>query len=53
MQLKDDHMKNGQLKPAYNIQCATNGGYIINIEGFSNPADVRPWIPFMNNLLGI
>lgn len=51
MQLKDDHMKNGQLKPAYNIQCATNGGYIIDIEGFSNPADVRTLIPFMNNLL--
>lgn len=51
MKLKDDHMKNGQLKPAYNIQCATNGGYIIDIEGFSNPADVRTLIPFTSNLL--
>lgn len=25
IRLKDDHMKNGQLKPAYNIQCAANG----------------------------
>lgn len=51
MRLKDDHMKNGQLKPAYNIQCATNGGYIVDIEGFSNPADVRTLIPFMDKLL--
>lgn len=51
MRLKDDHMKNGQLKPVYNIQCATNGGYIIDIEGFSNPADVRTLIPFMDKLL--
>ena len=51
MRLKDDHMKNGQLKPAYNIQCATNGGYIVDIEGFSNPADVRTLIPFMDKLI--
>ncbi|MSU01614.1 transposase [Tissierella sp. DSM 105185] len=51
MRLKDDHMKNGQLKPAYNIQCATNGGYIVDIEGFSNPTDVRTLTPFMDKLL--
>mgnify|MGYP000852634126 FL=1 len=51
MRLKDDHMKNGQLKPAYNIQCATNGGYVVDIEGFSNPADMRTLPPFVNNLL--
>ena len=52
MRLKDDHMKNGQLKPAYNIQCATNGGYIVDIEGFSNPADMRTLPPFLDNVLG-
>ncbi|WP_051003996.1 transposase [Gottschalkia acidurici] len=51
MRLKDDHMKNGQLKFAYNIQCATNDGYIVGIEEFSNPADVKTLIPFMDNLL--
>ena len=51
MRLKDDHMKNGQLKPAYNIQCATNGGYIVGIEGFNNPTDVRTLTPFMDKLL--
>lgn len=51
MRLKDDHMKNGQLKPAYNIQCATNGDYVVGIEGFSNPADMRTLPLFMNNIL--
>lgn len=51
MRLKDDHMKNGQLKPAYNIQCATNGGYVVDIEGFSNPADMRTLPPFMDILI--
>ena len=50
MRLKDDHMKNGQLKPAYNIQCATNGGYIVAIEGFHNPADVRTLPFFMDTI---
>lgn len=51
MRLKDDHMKNGQLKPAYNIQCATNGGYIVDIEGFSNPADMRTLPPFVDKII--
>ena len=51
MRMKEDHMKNGQLKPAYNIQCATNGGYVVDIEGFNNPADMRTLAPFVNNLL--
>lgn len=28
MRLKEDHMKNGQLKPAYNVQISTNNQYI-------------------------
>lgn len=51
MRLKDDHMKNGQLKPAYNIQCATNGDYVVDIEGFSNPTDMRTQPPFIDKLL--
>ena len=51
MRLKDDHMKNGQLKPAYNIQCATNGDYVVDIEGFNNPADMRTLPLFMNTIL--
>ena len=46
MRMKEDHMRNGQLKPAYNIQCATNGGYVIGIESFPNPSDMTTLIPF-------
>ena len=28
MRMKEDHMKNGQLKPAYNVQISTNNQYI-------------------------
>jgi transposase len=28
MRMKDDHMRNGQLKPAYNIQISTNNQFI-------------------------
>ena len=30
MRMKEDHMKNGQLKPGYNMQISTNGQYIAN-----------------------
>jgi hypothetical protein len=28
MRMKDDHMKNGQLKPAYNLQVSSNNQYV-------------------------
>jgi len=30
MRMKEDHMRNGQLKPAYNVQASTTGHYILN-----------------------
>ena len=32
MHMKEDHMKNGQLKPAYNIQIGVEGEYIVGID---------------------
>lgn len=32
MRMKEDHMKNGQLKPGYNIQTAVEGEYILAID---------------------
>ena len=29
MRMKEDHMKNGQLKPAYNLQLGVEGEYIV------------------------
>lgn len=30
MRMKEDHMKNGQLKPGYNLQISTNNQYIVD-----------------------
>lgn len=48
--MKEDHMRNGQLKPAYNVQIAVNSEYITGIEAFSNRTDMGTFIPFMRKL---
>jgi transposase len=32
MRMKDDHMRNGQLKPAYNVQLATENRYVLHVS---------------------
>ena len=32
MRMKEDHMMNGQLKPAYNVQIAVENYFIIRIQ---------------------
>ena len=39
MRMKEDHMGNGQLKPAYNVQLAVNSEYITGVAAFSNRTD--------------
>ena len=39
MQMKEDHMKNGQLKAAYNLQIATENQFVLHYDVFSNPTD--------------
>src|SRR5699024_5229841 len=48
MRMKDDYMKNGQLKAAYNVQIATEGQYTHTYDVFPNPGDTRTLIPFLN-----
>ena len=36
MRMKDDYMKNGQLKPGYNVQLATEGKYVLAYSLFPN-----------------
>lgn len=50
MRLKEDHMRNGQLKPAYNVQAAVNSEYITGIEVFPDRSDVRTLQPFLRRL---
>ena len=37
MRMKEDHMGNGQLKPAYNVQLAVNSEYITGVAAFFKP----------------
>ena len=41
MRMKEDHMKNGQLKPAYNVQISTNNQYIANYSIHQNTTDTN------------
>lgn len=50
MRMKEDHMKNGQLKPGYNVQIGVESEYIVGIGLFSNPTDTTTLIPFLERL---
>jgi len=39
MKMKEDHMLNGQLKPAYNLQISSNNQYIVNYSLHQTTAD--------------
>lgn len=39
MRMKEDHMLNGQLKPAYNLQISSNNQYIVNYSLHQTTAD--------------
>lgn len=47
MHMKEDHMRNGQLKPAYNLQHAINSGFIVMVGIFPNPTDTLTLKPFL------
>lgn len=50
MRMKEDHMRNGQLKPGYNVQIAVNSEYITGIEVFSNRTDYGTLEPFLKEI---
>lgn len=50
MRMKDDHMMNGQLKPAYNVQMASSGNFVVSVRGFQLANDLRTLIPFINQI---
>jgi transposase len=39
MRMKEDHMRNGQLKPAYNVQLSSNNQFVVNYSLHQNPTD--------------
>ena len=50
MRMKEDHMRNGQLKPGYNVQIAVNSEYITGIEVFPNRTDYGTLEPFLREI---
>lgn len=41
------HMKNGQLKPGYNLQIATENQVVLHYDIFQTPTDTRTLLPFL------
>jgi transposase len=41
MRMKEDHMRNGQLKAAYNLQISTNKQFILHYSVHPNPTDTK------------
>lgn len=50
MRMKEDPMRNGQLKPGYNVQIGVESEYIVGVGHFPNPSDTTTLIPFLERL---
>ena len=50
MHMKEDHMRNGQLKPGYNVNVATSEEFIVGNYFSSDRNDVHTVIPFVGYL---
>lgn len=50
MRMKEDHMKNGQLKPAYNATLAVDAEYIVGAMISQERNDTSTFIPMMKRL---
>lgn len=47
MHMKEDYMRNGQLKPGYNIQIGVSNEYILHVDVFQDRSDYQTFIPFL------
>lgn len=47
MRMKDDHMKNGQLKAGYNVQISTENQFITSYGIYQNATDTRTLINYL------
>ena len=50
MHLKEDAMRNGQLKPAYNLQHAVDAQYITWLDMSPHPTDVMTLVPLLKDM---
>jgi len=51
MRMKEDHMRNGQLKPAYNVQISSNEQYIVSYSLHQTTTDTNTLIPHLQQHL--
>ena len=47
MHVKDDHMRNAELKRGFNIQIRVDSEYIVVVDIFQNRNDVWMRVPFL------
>ena len=52
MHMKEDHMRNAQLKPGYNVQFGVEGEYITGVLVSSERSDQLTLIPLMEKMQG-
>lgn len=50
MRMKDDYMKNGQLKPGYNLQMGTEGQFVVGFSIHQRPGDPGCLVPHMKGV---
>lgn len=50
MRMKEDAMKNGQLKPGYNIQFGVDAEYVVWVSAGPQPTDTTTLIPFLDGI---
>lgn len=50
MRMKEDHMRNGQLKPGYNVTLGVDAEYIVAALTTQERSDVATFIPIMEKL---
>jgi len=50
MRMKDDHMRNSQLKPGYNLQLGVEGEYIVGVDISGDRNDMSRLIPLVDNI---
>jgi len=53
LRLKEDHMKNGQLKPGYNATLAVDAEYIVAAGISQERSDSQTFIPILKTLQGL
>ena len=50
MRMKDDHMRNAQLKPGYNIQLGIEAEYIVGVDVSGERSDQQTIIPLLERM---